>query len=147
LNNNSYKLALYLKLNIMKASKQGSLAALAVILFAVIMALLFFSCEKIEEEPITTGNVTFWTNEISGWQLYVDDVMVGPVRKPYPINRTDEIPVCGDGRFTNLQLRPGRHHYYISIYLPMQPPPNYFRGQTRFFDVTLGGCVVLRAEQ
>jgi len=131
----------------MKASKQGSLAALAVILFAVIMALLFFSCEKIEEEPITTGNVTFWTNEISGWQLYVDDVMIGPVRKPYPINRTDEIPVCGDGRFTNLQLRPGRHHYYISIYLPMQPPPNYFRGQTRFFDVTLGGCVVLRAEQ
>ena len=130
----------------MKASKQGSLAALAVILFAVIMALQFFSCEKIEE-PITTGNVTFWTNEISGWQLYVDDVMIGPVRKPYPINRTDEIPVCGDGRFTNLQLRPGRHHYYISIYLPMQPPPNYFRGQTRFFDVTLGGCVVLRAEQ
>ena len=131
----------------MKASKQGSLAALAVILFAVIIALLFFSCEKIEDDPITTGNVTFWTNEISGWQLYVDDVMVGPVRKPYPINRTDEIPVCGDGRFTNLQLRPGRHHYYISIYLPMQPPPNYFRGQTRFFDVTLGGCVVLRAEQ
>ena len=129
----------------MKASKQGSLAALTVILFAVIIALLFFSCEKIEE-PITTGNVTFWTNEISGWQLYVDDVMIGPVRKPYPINRTDEIPVCGDGRFTNLQLRPGRHHYYISIYLPMQPPPNYFRGQTRFFDVTLGGCVVLRAE-
>ena len=82
----------------MKASKQGSLAALAVILFAVIIALLFFSCEKIEE-PITTGNVTFWTNEISGWQLYVDDVMIGPVRKPYPINRTDEIPVCGDGRF------------------------------------------------
>ena len=130
----------------MKASKQGSLAALAVILFAVIMALLFFSCEKIEE-PITTGNVTFWTNEISGWQLYVDDVMIGPVRKPYPINRTDEIPVCGDGRFTNLQLRPGRHHYYISIYLPMQPPPNYFRGQTRFFDVTLGGCTIVRAEQ
>lgn len=147
MNNNSYKLALYLKLNIMKASKQGSLAALAVILFAVIIALLFFSCEKIEDDPITTGNVTFWTNEISGWQLYVDDVMIGPVRKPYPINRTDEIPVCGDGRFTNLQLRPGRHHYYISIYLPMQPPPNYFRGQTRFFDVTLGGCVVLRAEQ
>ena len=131
----------------MKASKQGSLAALAVILFAVIIALLFFSCEKIEDDPITTGNVTFWTNEISGWQLYVDDVMIGPVRKPYPINRTDEIPVCGDIRFTNLQLRPGRHHYYISIYLPMQPPPNYFRGQTRFFDVTLGGCVVLRAEQ
>ena len=131
----------------MKASKQGSLAALAVILFAVIIALLFFSCEKIEDDPITTGNVTFWTNEISGWQLYVDDVMIGPVRKPYPINRTDEIPVCGDGRFTNLQLRPGRHHYYISIYLPMQPPPNYFRGQTRFFYVTLGGCVVLRAEQ
>ena len=130
----------------MKASKQGSLAALAVILFAVIIALLFFSCEKIEDDPITTGNVTFWTNEISGWQLYVDDVMIGPVRKPYPINRTDEIPVCGDGRFTNLQLKPGRHHYYISIYLPMQPPPNYFRGQTRFFDVTLGGCVVLRAE-
>lgn len=130
----------------MKASKQGSLAALAVILFAVIIALLFFSCEKIEE-PITTGNVTFWTNEISGWQLYVDDVMIGPVRKPYPINRTDEIPVCGDGRFTNLQLRPGRHHYYISIYLPMQPPPNYFRGQTRFFDVTLGGCTIVRAEQ
>lgn len=147
MNNNSYKLALYLKLNIMKASKQGSLAALAVILFAVIIALLFFSCEKIEDDPITTGNVTFWTNEISGWQLYVDDVMIGPVRKPYPINRTDEIPVCGDGRFTNLQLRPGRHHYYISIYLPMQPPPNYFQGQTRFFDVTLGGCVVLRAEQ
>ena len=130
----------------MKASKQGSLAALAVILFAVIIALLFFSCEKIEDDPITTGNVTFWTNEISGWQLYVDDVMIGPVRKPYPINRTDEIPVCGDGRFTNLQLRPGRHHYYISIYLPIQPPPNYFQGQTRFFDVTLGGCVVLRAE-
>ena len=146
MNSNSYKFALDLKLNIMKASKQGSLAALAVILFAVIIALMFFSCEKIEE-PITTGNVTFWTNEISGWQLYVDDVMIGPVRKPYPINRTDEIPVCGDGRFTNLQLRPGRHHYYISIYLPMQPPPNYFRGQTRFFDVTLGGCVVLRAEQ
>ena len=130
----------------MKASKQGSLAALAVILFAVIIALLFFSCEKIEDDPITTGNVTFWTTEISGWQLYVDDVMIGPVRKPYPINRTDEIPVCGDGRFTNLQLRPGRHHYYISVYLPIHPPPNYFQGQTRFFDVTLGGCVVLRAE-
>ena len=130
----------------MKASKQGSLAALAVILFAVIIALLFFSCEKIEDDPITTGNVTFWTNEISGWQLYVDDVMIGPVRKPYPINRTDEIPVCGDGRFTNLQLRPGRHHYYISVYLPIHPPPNYFQGQTRFFYVTLGGCVVLRAE-
>ena len=65
----------------MKASKQGSLAALAVILFAVIMALLFFSCEKIEDDPITTGNVTFWTTEDSGstywdtgWILYVDDV-------------------------------------------------------------------------
>lgn len=131
----------------MKTNTQSSLAALAINFFAFIIALLFFSCEKIEEEPITTGNVTFWTNEISGWQLYVDDVMVGPVRKPYPINRTDEIPVCGDGRFTNLQLRPGRHHYYISIYLPMQPPPNYFRGQTRFFDVTLGGCTIVRAEQ
>ena len=130
----------------MKTNTQSSLAALAINFFAFIIALLFFSCEKIEE-PITTGNVTFWTNEHDGWQLYVDDVMIGPVRKPYPINRTDEIPVCGDGRFTNLQLRPGRHHYYISIYLPMQPPPNYFRGQTRFFDVTLGGCVVLRAEQ
>ena len=131
----------------MKTNTQSSLAALAINFFAFIIALLFFSCEKIEDDPITTGNVTFWTNEISGWQLYVDDVMIGPVRKPYPINRTDEIPVCGNGRFTNLQLRPGRHHYYISIYLPMQPPPNYFRGQTRFFDVTLGGCVVLRAEQ
>ena len=133
----------------MKTNTQSSLAALAINFFAFIIALLFFSCEKIEEpieEPITTGNVTFWTNEISGWQLYVDDVMIGPVRKPYPINRTDEIPVCGDGRFTNLQLRPGRHHYYISIYLPMQPPPNYFRGQTRFFDVTLGGCVVQMAQ-
>ncbi len=130
----------------MKTNTQSSLAALAVILFAVIIALLFFSCEKIEDDPITTGNVTFWTNEISGWQLYVDDVMVGPVRKPYPIGSTDEIPVCGDGRFTNLLLKPGRHHYYISVYLPIQPPPNYFQGQTRFFDVTLGGCVVQRAE-
>ena len=134
----------------MKTNTQSSLAALAINFFAFIIALLFFSCEKIEEpieEPITTGNVTFWTNEHDGWQLYVDDVMVGPVRKPYPINRTDEIPVCGDGRFTNLQLRPGQHHYYISISLPIQPPPNYFQGQTRFFYVTLGGCVVLRAEQ
>jgi len=133
----------------MKASKQGSLAALAVILFAVIIALLFFSCEKIEEpieEPITTGNVTFWTTEYDGWQLYVDDVMIGPVQKPYPINSTDAIPDCGDRLFTNLQLKPGRHHYYISVYLPIHPPPNYFQGQTRFFDVTLGGCVVLRAE-
>ena len=88
----------------MKTNTQSSLAALAINFFAFIIALLFFSCEKIEEpieEPITTGNVTFWTNEHDGWQLYVDDVMIGPVRKPYPINRTDEIPVCGDGRFTN----------------------------------------------
>ena len=130
----------------MKLQTQSSLMTLAVILFAVIMALLFFSCEKVEE-PITTGNVTFWTNENNNWQLYVDDVKIGPVRRPYPINNIDEIPICGDTRFTNLQLRHGQHYYYISIYIPAQPPPNYFRGQTRFFDVTLGGCVILRAEQ
>lgn len=131
----------------MKPNTQGSLMTLAVILFAFIMALLFFSCEKIEEEPITTGNVTFWTNEINNWHLYVDDVKIGPVRRPYPISNIYEIPICGDTQFTNLQLRPGQHYYYISIYIPAQPPPNYFRGQTRFFDVTAGGCIVLRAEQ
>lgn len=141
----------------MKASKQGSLAALAVILFAVIIALLFFSCEKIEEpieEPITTGNVTFWTTEDSGstywdtgWILYVDDVKYGTIKTPYNIGTIDKIPLCGDTRFTNISLRPGNHYYYLTRSLPLQPPPNYFRGQTRFFDVTLGGCVVLRAEQ
>lgn len=137
----------------MKASKQGSLAALAVILFAVIMALLFFSCEKVEE-PIMTGTVTFWTTEDSGstywdtgWILYVDDVKYGSIQKPYDIGTIDKIPLCGDTRFTNISLRPGNHYYYLTRSLPLQPLPNYFQGQTRFFDVTLGGCVVLRAEQ
>ena len=141
----------------MKTNTQSSLAALAVILFAVIIALLFFSCEKIEEpieEPITTGNVTFWTTEDSGstywdtgWILYVDDVKYGTIKTPYNIGTIDKIPLCGDTRFTNISLRPGNHYYYLTRSLPLQPPPNYFRGQTRFFDVTLGGCVVLRAEQ
>lgn len=136
-NNNECNFTLSINLNIMKIR----VSLLAIMLF-------LFSCEKpAEEKPVTTGTVTFWTTELNGWVLYVDDVKIGPVRKPYPIGNTDEIPVCGDGRFTNLQLNPGRHQYYISIYISTQLPPNYFRGQTRFFDVTLGGCVILRAEQ
>lgn len=132
----------------MKPQTQGSLMTLAVILFAFIMALLFFSCEKpIEEKPITTGTVTFWTTENMGWVLSIDHNKVGQILKPYPINTLDKIPVCGDKRFTSIELTPGTHFYYLTLYIPVQPLPNYFKGQTYYFDVTLGGCTIVRAEQ
>ena len=144
----------------MKASKQGSLAALAVILFAVIIALMFFSCEKIEEpieEPIidpNKGTVTFWTTEFSietinchGWILWVDGVKIGLIKKPYEIRTTDEIPVCGDTTFTNLFLMKGQHSYYMTLSIPAQPPPNYFVSQTYSFDIIAGGCTVVRVTQ
>jgi hypothetical protein len=122
------------------------------VLFIALLALLF-SCEK-EKEVVTTGTVTFWTDEFSvvnsnmeGWLLWVDGIEIGVIKKPYEINSTNDIPVCGDGRFTSLQLSEGQHSYYLTCYIPKQPFPNYFVGQTYNFDVQLGGCVIVEATQ
>ena len=121
-------------------------------LFIALLALLF-SCEK-EKEVITTGTVTFWTDEFSvvnsnmeGWLLWVDGIKIGAIKKPYEINRTNDIPACGDGQFTSLQLSEGQHSYYLTCYIPKQPFPNYFVGQTYYFDVQVGGCIIVRATQ
>jgi len=109
------------------------------------MSLMLLSCEKPQAEESNTGNVTFWTNEPVGWSLYVDDVNVGPVPQPYKINSTDDIPSCGDTRFLNMELIDGRHSYYMKISLPY--PPYYLQSKIYFFDVTEGGCIVVRVTQ
>lgn len=115
---------------------------------------LLFSCERNNEEIITTGTVTFWTDEFSvinsnmeGWLLWVDGRKIGVIKKPYEINNTNDIPVCGDSRFTSLQLPEGQHSYYLTCYIPKQPFPNYFTGQKYYFDVQIGGCIIVRATQ
>ena len=117
-------------------------------LLFIIAAVLLFSCEKEPyQEPIdpNKGNVTLWTTENSGWMLVIDDAEAIPIVQPYPINTTDKIPVCGDERFTNVSLMKGRHKYRLS-YLTLQPY-NYIIGQTYYFDVTAGGCTVVRCTQ
>ncbi len=124
------------------------------ILFAV---LTFASCEKQKEEikaDTDLGTVTFWTTEfsldnssVSGWLLWVDGVRIGTINKPYVINTTDDIPVCGDKRFTTQLLTPGKHSYHLTCFILTQAPPNYFVGQTYYFDVTTKGCVIIRATQ
>lgn len=117
-------------------------------LLIILTAIFLVSCEKPPvENPITTGTVTFWTTEFDGWKLYVDDKEIGPVSKPYNVKTTDLIPSCDTPGFTKLQLRPGRHEYHIHIYFPNQPWPNSFNGKTYFFDVTLGGCTIVRVTQ
>lgn len=119
------------------------------LIFLITLFTILLACEKQEpeEKPITTGTVTFWTTEPSFWKLIVDHNSIGIIGQPYPINRTDQIPVCGDDRFTKLSLSEGRHHYYMIAFLPQQPPPNYFVGQTYYFDVVAGECTVIRATQ
>ena len=117
-------------------------------LLFIIAAVLLFSCEKEPyQEPIdpNKGTVTFWTTENSGWRLVIDDAESIPILQPYPINTTDKIPVCGDKRFTNVSLMKGQHKYRLT-YLTLQPY-NYIIGRTFYFDVTAGGCTVVRCIQ
>lgn len=119
--------------------------------------ILLLSCEKQDDKPTddpNKGTVTFWTTEESGvgatfrgWLLWVDGIEIGVIQKPYPINTTDQIPVCGDKRFTKLSLMKGRHSYYMTLFIPVQPPPNYFVSQTYYFDIIAGGCTVVRCKQ
>jgi len=128
----------------------------------LIAILLLFSCEKPKEEPTidpNVGTVTFWTTEVSvnimelpqfwriGWTLWVDNVEIGLIKKPYNISTTDDIPNCYTQGFTKLVLMKGRHNYYMTLSLPLQPPPNYIVSQTYYFDVTAGGCTVVRCTQ
>ena len=123
-------------------------------LLFIIAAVLLFSCEKEPyQEPIdpNKGNVTFWTTEDSnssayhvGWVLYVDDVKIGLIAKPYEIDHINKIPVCGDERFTNLSLMKGRHKYYMTF---TANPSTYLVSRTFYFDVTAGGCTVVRCTQ
>ena len=107
----------------------------------ILLALLLLSCEKPPaEEPITTGTVTFWTTEPNPWVLYVDGKRIGIINEGLS-------PVCGDTRFTTLHLRPGLHQFYLYLFIPAQPWPNMFTGETYNFNVTLGGCTVIRAKQ
>ena len=120
----------------------------------LLFTLLFFgsliSCEKQKDEPVidpNKGTVTFWTTVPIEWILYIDDVKIGSVWKPYPINTTDKIPVCGDKQFLSLSLLEGRHYYHMELTIPIQPPPNHFISQTYSFDIIAGECTVLRIIQ
>jgi hypothetical protein len=123
----------------------------------LIAVLLLLSCEKPKDEPTidpNKGTVTFWTTETSkisanfeGWLLWVDDIKIGVIKKPYPINTTDLIPDCSDKDFTDLVLSKGRHKYYMTVYIPTQAPPNKFTSTTYFFDVIARGCTVVRCIQ
>jgi len=123
----------------------------------LIAVLLLFSCEKPKEEPTidpNKGKVTFWTTEFSikttncnGWVLWVDDIEIGLIKKPYSVNTTDQIPNCYTMGFTNLILPKGRHYYYMTLSIPIQPPPNYFVSQTYYFDVIARGCTIVRCIQ
>ena len=124
-------------------------------LLFIIAAVLLFSCEK-PQEPIEVEktNVIFWTNEYSydnadcmGWFLWIDGVKIGVIPRPYSINTTDQIPTCGNKQFLNLTLSEGRHYYYMTLFLPRQPWPNSFTSQTYYFDVSAGGCTVVRCTQ
>ena len=117
-------------------------------LLIILTAIFLVSCEKPKaEEPITTGTVTFWTTEFVEWTLYVDDKEVGHLSKPYPVSTTDLIPDCDTPGFTKMQMTPGRHSFHLYIWIPQQPWPNTFTGQTYYFDVTLGGCTIVRVTQ
>jgi len=125
-------------------------------LLFIIVAIMLFSCEK-HEDPKPEGikaNVIFWTTEESattpqwkGWYLWVDGVNLGVIPKPYTINRIDQIPTCGTKGFLNLTLTEGRHKYHMTLSIPAQPGQNYFVSQTHYFDVTAGGCTVVRCIQ
>lgn len=119
----------------------------------IALLVLSFSCEK-EKEIVTTGTVTFWTDEFSvvnsnmeGWLLWVDGREIGLVKKPYEVNKISDIPICGDSRFTMIQLSEGPHSFYMTCYIPKQPFPNFFTGQTYYFDVRIGECTIIEAKQ
>jgi hypothetical protein len=126
-----------------------------IILLIVLFAL--FACEKPKEEETVDSNkgtVTFWTTEYSidtqnchGWFLWVDGVNIGVIAKPYEISTADQIPTCDDMYFTRLFLDSGTHSYYMTLSIPIQPPPNYFVSQTYYFDIVAGGCTIVRCTQ
>ena len=120
----------------------------------LLVLCLLFSCEKdiLTETDPNKGNVTFWTSEASGeveildyrdtgWVLFVDNVRIGSINKPYDIHKTSEIPVCGDNRFTNMTLEKGQHQYYMTRLITGL---NYLVSQTYYFDIKAEGCVIVR---
>ena len=120
-----------------------------IFIIALLNLVILFSCQKYESSEADTnkGIVTFWTTENPGWVLWVDRVEIGEIKNPYPINTLDQIPVCGDIRFTSITLRRGKHSYYMVRSIPAQPPPNYFVSRTIEFNVTGGDCVIVRCTQ
>jgi hypothetical protein len=124
----------------------------------LIAVLLLFSCEKPKDEPAVDpnkGTVTFWTTEESveitrpqlwrvGWILWVDDIRIGVISKPYNVTSEDQAPNCYTKGFTKLVLMKGRHNYYMTLSEPQTQPPNYRVSQTYYFDVTARGCTVVR---
>lgn len=109
----------------------------------LLLPLIFLSCEK---EPIPQADqydVTVWTNESEPWTLYIDENKIGQIRKPYPITKTEDIPSCGDDRFTNVKLSKGRHHYNLRMTLPSG---QLIMSDYKFFEVT-DVCTILRATQ
>jgi len=104
----------------------------------LLVLILLFSCKEHDDRSI----VTFWTNDVARWDLYVDDNYCGHLLMSYYVSTTDQIPNCGDNNWSTMRLEYGTHNYHMEMTISGQ------RFVTRDIDFIVdSGCEVVRCTQ
>lgn len=100
------------------------------------ISIILLSCTK--EDPTPTpvnGSVTFWTMQTGNWNLILDGVEYGKLK------RGTQMPVCGDQLFQNFSLAPGQHT------ADAKNLDGFAWGNQITFTVPDGGCIQVKLPQ
>ena len=104
--------------------------------FYLLMIMAACGCGKSDQDPDPApGNTTFWTTQQGNWNLILDGVEYGKLK------RATQMPVCGDPDFQNYSLSPGTHT------ADAKNLDGFAWGDPITFTVPAGGCIQVKLPQ
>lgn len=99
----------------------------------LVALLLIMGCAKENPAPqLEPGTVTFWTKETGNWNLILDGVEYGKIK------RANNMPVCGDEAFQKFTLSAGKHT------ADAKSLDGFAWGNPITFEIPSGGCIQVK---
>lgn len=102
----------------------------------IALIIILTGCGKDETTPApTTGTATFWTLQTGNWNLILDGVEYGKIK------RATQMPVCGDEAFQQFTLAAGQHT------VDAKNLDGFAWGNPFTFTITGGECIQVKAPE
>lgn len=99
----------------------------------LVALLLILGCAKEGVDPQKNpGTVTFWTQQTGNWNLILDGVEYGKIK------RSANMPVCGDETFQKFTLSAGQHT------ADAKSLDGFAWGNPKTFTVEEGQCIQVK---